>query len=125
MFCALAAHATVPINMMDPYYMDESRQMIFQENQPGPPYFYDYYSSSYYTQGAFALCGAFTPTTNSPQTYINPPIVEFFLDETGNYIDTVLAKAEPHNIAHLIHQLSSSDSVGIYFGCGSNDEFFV
>lgn len=97
MFIGLAAHATVPINMSDPYYMNESRQMILQENQPGPPYFYDYDSSGIYTQGAFGLCGAFTPTVNSPQTYINPPIVEFFLDETGTYIDTVLAKAEASN----------------------------
>ncbi|MBC8489932.1 MAG: T9SS type A sorting domain-containing protein [Bacteroidetes bacterium] len=124
-FRVLAAHATAPINMRDPYYMDETRQVILQENQPGPSYFYDFYSTGIYTQGAFAICGAFTPDTNSPQTYINPQIVEFCLDENGNYIDTVLAKADTHNIAHLIHQLSSSDSVGIYFGCGSNDALFL
>jgi hypothetical protein len=71
------------------------------------------------------LGGAFSPNYNTPQTYINPAIVEYGLDESGNFIDTIVAKIEPHDIAHIINQLSPSDSLGIYFGDGSNDELFL
>jgi len=73
----------------------------------------------------FNICGAFFPDTNSPQTYINPSIVEFILDENGNYIDSILNKADSFNIPEIIQQLNPIDSVGIYFSCGSNDEMFL
>jgi hypothetical protein len=123
-FCALGAHAGA-INIRDPFFMEESRQMLLQENQPNPTYYYDYYNTGYFTKAAFLLCAGFVPNLNTPQTYINPPIVEFDYDEQGNFIDTVIQKMIPNDIAHLIHILQPADSVGIYFGCGSEDEWFL
>nr|NQU89681.1 T9SS type A sorting domain-containing protein [Bacteroidota bacterium] len=121
---AIASHAGI-INILDEFAKTQWRQMILQENQPGPPYFYDYYNSGFFTKGYFLLGGAFSPNNNTPQTYINPQIVEFCLNENGDFIDTVLTKVEPHDIAHILNQISPSDSLGIYFGCGSNDELFL
>jgi hypothetical protein len=103
--------------------LDSTRLHVLQQNQPGPPFFYDYYNSGSVstTQFMFLVFGAFAPNLNTPQTYINPPIVEFPLDENGDYIDTIVMKAKNQSIDHLIHQLYPEDSVGIFFGCGSGD----
>lgn len=121
-FCALAGHGGA-INMRDPFFREQSRQNIVQENQPGPPYYYDFESSGLSTEASFLLCGAFVPNLNTPQTHINPPIVEFNYDDQGNFIDSINNKMVYNDIAYLIHDLKKEDSVGIYFGCGSNDEW--
>ena len=119
-FRVLAATAAPYLNLTDSC-LSYTRTKIIQQNQPGPPYFYDYYSSGSTTMGVFLFSGAFTPNYNTPQTYINPAIVEFGLDENGNYIDTIMNKGKVNSISHLIHQLSPADSVGILVGCGTAD----
>jgi hypothetical protein len=47
------------------------------------------------------------------------------MDENGDYIDTVLAKQKAYDIIFLIDSITPSDSVGIFFGCGENDAFFL
>lgn len=120
-FRVLAATASAILNLTDSY-LEYSRQKIMEQNQPGPPFFYDYDSTGSTTKGLFLFCGAFSPNLNTPQTYINPPVVEFAMNENGNWIDTIAAKMKNNSIDHFIHQLSQSDSVGILFGCGSADE---
>lgn len=120
-FRVLAATASAIINLTDSY-LEESRQNIIQQNQPGPPFFYDYDNTGSTTKGLFLFCGAFSPNLNTPQTYINPNLVEFAMNEEGNWIDTIADKMKNNSIDHLIHQLSSEDSIGILFGCGSADE---
>ncbi|PLW94162.1 MAG: hypothetical protein C0591_13315 [Marinilabiliales bacterium] len=119
-FRALAAAAIAVINLTDSY-VEYTRQKIMLEN-PGASFYYDYYNTGISTMGMFLFCGAFSPNYNTPQTYINPRIVEFTMDENGAYIDTIVQKFKNNSIAHLIHQLSPDDSVGILFGCGSADE---
>jgi S-formylglutathione hydrolase FrmB len=121
-FRVLAAAASQVLNLTEAV-LDSTRLHVLQQNQPGPPFFYDYYNSGSVstTQFMFLVFGAFAPNLNTPQTYINPPIVEFPLDENGDYIDTIVMKAKNNSIDHLIHQLYPEDSVGIFFGCGSGD----
>jgi len=121
-FRVLAAAASQILNLTE-VVLDSTRLHVLQQNQPGPPFFYDYDNSGSgsTTQFMFLVFGAFAPNLNTPQTYINPPIVEFPLDENGDYIDTILMKARNNSIDHLIHQLYPGDSVGIFFGCGSAD----
>ncbi|MCD4731663.1 MAG: T9SS type A sorting domain-containing protein, partial [Bacteroidales bacterium] len=95
------------------------------ENQPGPPYFYDYATDGSFTQAFFLFSGAASPNLNTPQTYINPPIVEYPLDENANFIDSIVTKIQPNDLSQLIHQLSVDDSVGIFFACGTNDDFLL
>ena len=119
-FRVLAAAASQILNLTE-VVLDSTRLHILQQNQPGPPFFYDYDNSGSTTMFMFLVYAAFAPNLNTPQTYINPPIVEFPLDENGDYIDTILMKARNNSIDHLIHQLYPEDSVGIFFGCGSAD----
>lgn len=118
-FRVLAATASAMVNLTD-QYLEYSRQIIMGQN-PGPPFTYNYYTTEFSTKGLFLFCGAFSPNLNSPQTYINPQIVEFAMDENGYWIDTIVDKMKNNSIDHLIHQLSPEDSVGILFGCGSAD----
>lgn len=119
-FRVLAAAASQILNLTEAV-LDSTRLHVLQQNQPGPPFFYDYYNSGSTTMFMFLVYSAFAPNLNTPQTYINPPIVEFPLDENGDYIDTIVMKAKNQSIDHLIHQLYPEDSVGIFFGCGSGD----
>jgi S-formylglutathione hydrolase FrmB len=121
---ALASYAGA-IHLLEETMSANFRQMILQGNQPGPPYTYNYNTGGVFTQLEFLFYGAFAPNYNTPQTYINPAIVEFPLDQNGNWIDTVQAKLIPHNPAHLISQLTPAQSPGIYFGCGANDDLFL
>ncbi len=119
-FRVLAATASAMVNLTD-QYLEYSRQKIMTQN-PGPPFTYNYYTTEFSTKGLFLFCGAFSPNLNSPQTYILPQIVEFAMDSNGYWIDTIVDKMKNNSIDHLIHQLSTEDSVGILFGCGSADE---
>ncbi len=112
------------INFSDDYAFSQNIQMVLQENA-GPPYFYDFNSTGLFTKGQFLMCGAFAPNQNTPQQYINPAILEFSLDELGNPIDTVISKFQAFDIVYMISQLSPEDDLGIYFGCGSQDEWFL
>jgi S-formylglutathione hydrolase FrmB len=123
-FRALAAHASQITFDID-LWLEPARQQVILENPSGPPYFYNYSFGSF-TGGAFLNSGAFSPDTNSPQDYINPQIVDFLLDENANFIDSVVTKFQQNDILlTYIHQLSVEDSVGIFFGCGTNDGFLL
>jgi len=117
---ALAAHAG-PVDFFDPIFIETIHANVLKENQPGPPYFYDYENSGIWTQITFLGWGAWAPNFDSPQKYINPQIVEFPFDENGIVIDTLMPKARKNNISDLIQQLTPADSVGILYGCGSQD----
>jgi hypothetical protein len=62
---------------------------LMQENQPGPPFYYDFYNTGMVTQTMFLFGGAFSPHPGSPQNYINPQNVEFLADENCSLIDTI------------------------------------
>ena len=111
-------------NIFDEKQQKNDYQVIF-ENQPGPPYFYDYNIDGSFTKALFLFGAAGSPNLNTPQTYINPPIVEYLLDENAMIIDTVYAKWQAFELSQLIHQLTPDDSVGIYFSCGVNDGFLL
>lgn len=117
-FCALAAHAAVLLNLTE-HRLTVDLQHVLRKNQPGPPYYFDYNTTGYSTKGMFLFCGASAPNFNTPQTHINPPILEFAIDENGLYIDTIIDKARDISINDLVRQLTPGDSVGILFGCGS------
>jgi len=105
--------------------LEAARQKVILENQPGPPYAYNYSTDGLFTKGTIIMSGAFSPNANSPQTYINPPVVDFLLDENADYIDSIFQKWQPFDLTQQIKQLSPADSVGIYFGCGTNDNFLL
>ena len=117
---ALAAHAGC-VDSFDSIFMETIHSNVLKENQPGPPYFYDYENSGFWTQISFVGSGAVAPNLNSPQKFINPRIVEFPYDENGLPIDSLIPKYRNSNISDFIQQLTPADSVGILYGCGSQD----
>jgi hypothetical protein len=117
----IAATAIQGLNINDSLE-EVNRQDILEQNQPGPPYFYDYNSSGSTTMFYFLLGGAWTPNLNSPQTYIDPRIVNWPLDENGDFIDSTCNKLKDNLIDRFIDQLLPEDSTGILFGCGKADE---
>lgn len=119
-FKALAAHAA-PVTNDSNLYLEPCRQAILDEHPGGPPYYYDFSTDGVFTQISILFSGAFTPNLNSPQTYINPPIVDYPLDESGQFIDSTQQAWLEFAISHLLPQLSPEDSTGIFFGCGSSD----
>jgi enterochelin esterase-like enzyme len=123
-FKALAACAG-PICFDTEIYLDTCRQQIILENQPGPPFFYDFNTDGDFTQAFFLFGGAASPDTNSPQTYINPQIVDYAFDENANFIDTIVSKIQELDIYQIIDQLTPGDSIGIFFGCGTQDEWML
>jgi S-formylglutathione hydrolase FrmB len=123
-FKVLAATAAPFLNLTDSTFSWSRTKILQQCVQTEPPYFYDYNNGST-TMGMFLFCGAFCPNLNTPQTYINPAIVEFALNENGNYIDTIVNKLKANSIDHLIHLVEPSDSLGILFGCGAADFSYI
>lgn len=117
---ALAAHAGF-VDFFNPIFIDSLHTNVLKENQPGPPYFYNYEKAGFWTKMIFVGWGAISPNLNSYQRYVNPPIVDFPFNEKGLMIDTILPKARKDNIINLIRQLAPSDSVAIFFGCGRHD----
>jgi enterochelin esterase-like enzyme len=118
-FCAFAANAaTINFDL----FMNHIQTQIQIENS-GPPYFYSFSNSGEFTQFAFLSAGAFSPNYNTPQTYIDPAIVEYPLDENGNLIDTVYQKIKLFDMLEPLHATTPQDSVGILFCCGTNDEW--
>ncbi len=122
-FKAFAAHGTSGLSFDT--MLESWIPQIILENQPGPPYFYDYATDGSFTKAFFLFSGIASPNLNTPQTYINPPIVEYLFDENAMIIDTVYAKWQAFDISQLINQLSVDDSVGIFFACGINDYFLL
>jgi S-formylglutathione hydrolase len=119
---ALAAHAGC-LDMLDSLFIRSISTRVLSENQPGPPYFFDYENSGGATRTTFSVSAAWSPNINSPQKHINPRVVEFPVDENGLLIDSVLTKWNNSNISEMIGLLTPADSVGIFFGCGSIDQW--
>lgn len=119
---ALAAHAG-GVDFLDSIFMETFNANVLKENQPGPPYFYDFEKTGFWTRMGFVASAAYAPNINSPQKYINPKIVEFPYDENGLPIDSIEQKYRKNNISDLIQQLIPADSVGIFYGCGSQDHY--
>ncbi|NOX86260.1 MAG: hypothetical protein GXO86_09905 [Chlorobi bacterium] len=119
-FCALSAYAA-PANME--LIIGDFQTKVKSENS-GPPYTYNYNNTGNYTKMMFLGSGAWSPNLNSPQDYVTPQIVEFPFDQQGALIDTVFEKWYPGQVTTLVQSISPSDSVGILFGCGTNDELF-
>ena len=116
-YCAFAAHAAeVNVDL----FIEDIRQELLSENS-GPPYSYSWEGGGFFTQWMFLAGGAFTPNSNTPQTYIDPPIVEFPFDENCNLIDTVYQKWQLFDVPAILHDISPDDSVGIFYSCGMND----
>ncbi|MDB4303258.1 alpha/beta hydrolase-fold protein [Desulfosarcina sp.] len=101
--------------------LDNWQSQIVSEQTSGPPYFYEMATAGFMTKLAFLVSGAFAPNLNSPQTWINPTIVEYVVDDQGEYIDTVLSKWLEHSGHQLVKELTPEDDFGILFGCGEND----
>lgn len=120
-FGVLAAHAGVN-NFHDAYFREQMQQSILAENNLDTSYVF---TAGLKTRLSFLMCGAASPDTNTPQTYVIPPIVQYMLDENGNYIDSILVKQDLLDNIFLIGSLTPSDSVGILLGCGTNDDFFL
>jgi len=119
-FCGLASHAA-PANME--VIIDDFENQIKSENS-GPPYSYNYSSSGNFTKMIFLGAGVWSPNLNTPQSYITPKVVEYPFDQQCNVIDTIFDKWDAHQVTTLVHNLNTSDSIGILFGCGSNDELY-
>jgi S-formylglutathione hydrolase FrmB len=96
---------------------------LLNEHPSGPPYYYDFNTGGTFTKLTFLASGAYAPNQNSPQTYINPAIVEYLFDDQGAVNDTVLSKWLEHSGHVLVQQLTPDDDFGILFGDGQNDEF--
>lgn len=120
MFCGLAAHAA-PANLE--LIIDEFENHIKSENA-GPPYAYNYSSTGNFTKMIFLGAGVWSPNLNAPQDYVTPQVVEYPFDQQCNLIDTIFNKWYEHQVTSLVHNISSADSIGILFGCGSNDELY-
>ena len=123
-FTAFAAHAGI-VGLSKELWLDAGRQQVIDENQPGPPFSYDYSTGGLFTRGTFLMSGAFSPNALTPQGYISPAAVEYLWDENADYIDSIYAKWLPFDLSEKVKQLTPADSVGIYFGCGTNDGFLL
>ncbi len=95
------------------------------EENSGPPYTYSYSGGGSFTRAGFLLSGAAAPNFNTPQTHINPTIVEYMFDENCELIDTVFQKIKQFDVIPLLHQTTVEDSIGIIFCCGTNDEWQI
>ncbi|MCD4729981.1 MAG: hypothetical protein K8R74_05245, partial [Bacteroidales bacterium] len=124
MFKVIAGHTGPMIYDVD-LWLESASQQVLAENQPGPPYSYAYATGGSFTQGSFLLSGALSPNLNSTQTYINPQNVDFIFDENGEFIDSVVTKWQANDMSLLVKQLTPENNVGIYYGCGTNDEWLL
>ncbi|MFU8843342.1 MAG: alpha/beta hydrolase-fold protein [Bacteroidales bacterium] len=118
-FCALAANGP-SLNLQ--LLVDNIQAKLLTENS-GPPYSYSYQGGGPYTRWMFLVSGAGAPNLNTPQTYINPAIVEYPFNEYCEPIDTILQKIYALDIIDLLHNTTPEDSVGIIYCCGMNDEW--
>ena len=117
-FAAVAGHAA-PLGL--DVIIEDLRQEVENENT-GPPYFYDYDSApGHFTKVIFLGAGAFSPNLNTPQTYVDPRVVEFPFDDSCHLIDTVFSKWMVQELSNRVRSLTTQDSVGILFGDGTND----
>jgi enterochelin esterase-like enzyme len=120
-FSAFAANgAAVNFDLLSDVWITK-----LQIENTGPPYTFSYAGGGSFTQAGFLLGGAATPNFNTPQTHINPAVVEYMYDENCELIDTVFHKVKLFDVIPLLHQTTAEDSIGIIFCCGTNDEWLI
>jgi len=73
--------------------------------------------SGFFTQGFFAICGAFAPDLDDP-----PYFVDFLLDEHGELVPEVWDAWLANSPATLASSLPPDADLAIYFDCGTADE---
>ena len=120
-FCAFAAHGA-EVNFA--LFMDDVQEEILNENQ-GPPYAYNFVGGGNFTKWMFLASGGLSPNLNTPQTYIDPAIVEFPFDENGEPIDSILQKHAAYDVIPLLHAFPTAQTMGIFFSCGADDEWRI
>lgn len=110
LYCGWASHSG-RINL-DPW--DFWISQILEENGGSGPY--DPHAGSF-TLAAFAMAGAFSPNLSNP-----PYLVDFVLDNNGNWVDSVRAKWLWHYPACNPPLPPGASTEAIYFDCGLLDE---
>jgi S-formylglutathione hydrolase FrmB len=65
----------------------------------------------------FVLSGAYSPNLSNP-----PYFVDFPLDSSGNWIDSVWARWNLNNCAFLAKNLTDTSDLALFFDCGKQDE---
>ena len=81
-----------------------------------PPYTYSW-DNGYYTSALFLYSGGYSPNLSAPDS------IDFLLDQTGEVIDSVYARWEEHNPAHMVKLLGSQvNDISIFFNCGTADK---
>lgn len=120
-FCAFAANGA-EINFH--LFTDNIHAKVLIENS-GPPYSYSYQGGGPFTRWMFLFAGAAAPNLNTPQTYINPAIVEYPYNEYCEPIDTIWQKFHSFDILPLLHNTLPEDSVGILYCCGMADQWGI
>lgn len=114
LYCAAASHS----GPLDLSRWDTWKDSIFYENGGMPPY--DYIpdlQNRMFTYLIFTAAGAF-----SPNLLNTPYMVDLPIDSLGNNVDTVIAKWNSYNPAHLASEIAPGPIPDIYFDCGNHDE---
>jgi pimeloyl-ACP methyl ester carboxylesterase len=124
MFRAMASHAAI-VTTDEDLWLEPCRLEMIEEQSGLPPFFFDYSTDGAFTRGAFLMSGAWTPNLSTPQTYLNPQVVDYLLDEYGNFIDSTQQAWHEYDISHLLQQLTPEDSTGILYSCGSADHLLL
>ncbi|MFO7721760.1 MAG: alpha/beta hydrolase-fold protein [Bacteroidales bacterium] len=124
-YCALASQSPT-LNLT--VFRDTMGYRVKGENA-GPPYSYTFtfnLSSYPFTCLGFLAAGASCPNPNTPQTYINPAIVEFPFDENGDAIDSIWWKIRTQ-LDPVVSALNFShpDTPAIFFSAGTNDGWLL
>lgn len=114
MYAGIAAFAAGPdfqtgMDILAPIVVSESPES-------GPPYTYDW-GNGYYTNFFFLCAGGYSPNVSAPDS------VDFLLDSSGEIIDSIYARWEEHNPAHMVKLLGEQmDEVSLFFCCGIADK---
>jgi S-formylglutathione hydrolase FrmB len=111
-YCGVVSHS----GMLDVIMCSQYVPFILTENGGAPVSAYNP-NAGPWTNGAFAIAGAFSPNLDNP-----PYFVDFPLDSMGNWIDSVWNRWSVQNCPSLARSISEEDDLAIYFDCGKQDE---
>lgn len=111
-YCAIAAHS-------GPVHIEMLHMLLpaVRTENGDPPYDWRYTPGRGLTNLLFTMAGAFSPNPLSDR------LVAFPLDEQGEVMDSVMRLWNPHNIAEMVRWYMPATELGIYFDCGSRDEY--
>ena len=116
-FSAGASHAG-PLDL--PYALEVQRDLLLDENQPGPPYTYNHLAGvGSMTNVMFARSAAFSPNLGNP-----PTMVDFPFDENGDIVESVVLRWAPHSPPRLAREMLEAGRPvpRVYFDCGLLDD---